>query len=150
MGTGYEATCSKCTYHAEFFLGSGMLFPNTYKSVQKDIRNGKYGEEWKAFLADNPGAVFNAERELYRCRKCNQLLVDYNLSLYVSEDGQPPEHGYWAVWGYHGKDYKFVKRYTHRCPRCSSRMVKQDPLGSAIPCPECGANLIVEGSILWD
>ena len=91
MGTGYEATCSKCTYHAEFFLGSGMLFPNTYKSVQKDIRNGKYGEEWKAFLADNPGAVFNAERELYRCRKCNQLLVDYNLSLYVSEDGQPPE-----------------------------------------------------------
>ena len=150
MGTGYEATCSKCTYHSEFFLGSGMLFPNTYKSVQKDISNGKYGEEWKAFLADNPGAVFNAERELYRCRKCNQLLEDYNLSLYISEDGQPPEHGYWAVWGYHGKDYKYVKRYTHRCPKCSSRMVKQDPRHSAIPCPECGANLILEGGILWD
>ncbi len=150
MGTGYEATCSKCTYHAEFFLGSGMFFPNAYKSIRADILKGKYGEEWKSFLADNPGAVFNGEKELYRCRKCNQLLVDYNLSLYVSEDGQPPEHGYWTVWGYQGKKYKFVKCYIYKCPRCSNRMVKQDPHDSAIPCPECGSNLIVEGGIYWD
>ncbi len=61
MGTGYEATCSKCTYHAEFFLGSGMLFPNTYKSVQKDISNGNTAKNGRLFWL--------ITQELYSTRK---------------------------------------------------------------------------------
>ena len=151
MGAGYDVTCSKCKFQKRFLLGSGMLFPSTYKEVTEKIKKGKYGEEWKSFLINTPGAVFDAEKELYQCSKCNNLVTDYNLSLYVSIDGQPPEHGYWCNWGYFDQKYKFVKSYIHRCPKCNSRMRKLNPDASAsIPCPKCGAELIIHGGILWD
>ena len=151
MGIGYNVKCSKCNYHKEFFLGSGMLFPVTYEKVQKKIMKGEYGDEWKSFLERNPGAVFDGEKELYRCHKCNNLVEDYNLSLYLSKDGQPPEHGYWCNWGYHDKEYKFVKSYVHKCPTCSRRMAKLNPdVSTSIPCPKCSSDLIIDGSILWD
>ena len=84
MGAGYNVKCSKCKYHTQFFLGSGMLFPTVYKRIHEAIEKGKYGEEWKSFLESNPGAVFDGEKELYRCPKCNNLIEDYNLSLYVT------------------------------------------------------------------
>jgi len=151
MGAGYNVKCSKCKYHTQFFLGSGMLFPTVYKRIHEAIKKGKYGEEWKSFLESNPGAVFDGEKELYRCPKCNNLIEDYNLSLYVREDGQPPEHGYWCNWGYRDKEYRFVKSYIHRCPKCSRRMAKLNLDSSAsVPCPKCGANLIIDTGILWD
>lgn len=150
MGAGYKVECNKCGYAKTFFLGSGMMFPSVYESVIADIQNGKYGEEWRDYVASTPGTVVSAEKELYQCAHCNNLVQDYNLSLYVSKDGSAPEHGYWAPWCDH-EGYRFIKSFVHRCPRCKARMRKTE-IGRflSIPCPECGSDLLIEDSILWD
>lgn len=149
MGVGFKVECTRCKYKKTFFLGSGMMLPRVYKDVITDVKAGKYGEEWKDYISGTPGAVVSVETELYQCRNCNYLLQDYNLSLYVSNNEAPPEHGYWAPWCDH--DYSFVKSYPHKCPKCRRRMHKVSIDSSThLSCPECGSNLEIEDGILWD
>ena len=121
MGAGYEVECLNCNYKSIFFLGSGMILPRIYEDVITNVKNGEYGDEWKEYIASIPGAVVSVEKELYQCGICNALLSEYNLALYKSKNGTPPEHGYWAPWCDH--DYTFVKSYRHKCPKCSRRIV---------------------------
>ena len=41
MGNGYIYKCSCCGYEQEVFLGCGMLFPQVFKKVNKEVIESK-------------------------------------------------------------------------------------------------------------
>ena len=151
MGIGRTMKCSKCGYHKTFYLGSGMGFPQEYKKVVMKIRKGTYGKELQNFFENYPGAVVNAETELYQCPGCNYLQADHNLSLYVHKQGQPPENGYWIKYLDFNQEYSYVRSYAHKCPKCRQRMRHITDSTSPVPCPECGELLEEDlGMMRWD
>ncbi len=48
MGSGFGLKCSKCGKEYAAYTGIGFLFPQVYKATITDVKNGKYGEEWKS------------------------------------------------------------------------------------------------------
>ena len=151
MGTGIEYKCPKCSFQKSFHLGSGFGYPSVYQEVIDKIRKGAYGKEWKMFFEEHPGAVVNAEIELYRCPACNHLEEDYNLSLYEHKEGRPPEYGYWISWGDEKQNYRYIKSYKHHCPKCGKRMKKITEDTAPIPCPKCGEILEQDPWLVkWD
>lgn len=151
MGYGLITKCKKCKYKGQFHLGVEMMFPIVYQKIVEEVRSGEYGEEWKLFFEENPGAAIMAEQRLYQCSSCNHLEQDYDLSLYCNKNGTPPEHDYWPHWCDFDHEYKFVKSYIHKCPKCSSRMHQvTDYEKTGIPCPKCGNDLVIDDGICWD
>ena len=152
MGSGITLKCPKCSFKKAYHMGVGFMFPRVYDRVVKAIKNYDYGAEWLDFFRDHPGAAIDAKKELYHCRLCNAIIDDYNLDLYESKNGTPPENGYVALWADLDHEYEFVKHYTHHCPICDGRMkrihTKKD--FDAIPCPRCGTTLIAKQDFMWD
>lgn len=151
MGYGIEVKCKKCKFKQIYHLGVGMMFPRVYQRIVGAVRNGEYGEEWKKFFEENTGAAIMAEQRLYQCSACKHLEQDYDLSLYLNKNGTAPEHDYWPHWCDFDHEYKFVKNYIHKCPKCSARMHKiKDFENTKLPCPKCGSDLKIDDGICWD
>lgn len=151
LGYGMVLECKKCKFKNSFFLGVGMLFPSDYEKIVEDIYRGVYGEEYKRFFEENAGAAVKAEQSMYQCPACNHLIQDYDMSLYVKEKGEPPKNNYCAYWCDDDHEYKFVRNYIHKCPKCTKRMHKvTDFENNAVPCPKCGDKMVIENGLHWD
>jgi hypothetical protein len=150
MGTGIGLKCPKCSFKKGYNIGVGFSFPRVYERIVQDIKNYEYGEEWRDFFQSHPGAAINAEKDLYYCRYCNTIAVEYNLDLYNKKDGTEPEKSYVALWCDSDK-YELVKHYAHHCPNCDGRMrkVSSERALKSIPCPRCKSILQVE-KYCWD
>ena len=150
MGTGISYHCNKCGYQKEFYTGVGFGLPDEYQKLVSKIRSGAYGNEWKQFFETRPGAVVNADLELYQCPGCHHLEADHNLALYEHREGIPPEHGYWIKTEESRNDYTFIKNRFHKCPKCGKRMHILQDAYRPLPCPDCGGELEPGDLILWD
>ena len=150
MGTGIGLKCPKCSFHKQYYLGSGMLLPETYAKVIDGINEYEYGSEWYDYFKTHTGAAVDVNKEIYHCRLCNAIVEEYNLDLYNRKDGSPPDYGYFTSWT-GTKEYDFVKHYAHRCPICDGRMriIRRSDL-KALPCPRCGTTLISSDDFIWD
>ena len=154
MGKILYFECNKHKEHNhEFFIGIGMLFPEQYDKIIKQIKKGKYGKEIKKFLEENPDGAINCNTEIAQCPKCGKLKEVPNLSMYVPKDNnEKADKSYVMSWELKEK-YKKVKEYKHVCPKCSSEMkiikIEYDEYGDIvkigkIKCPEC------DGSVEWN
>lgn len=150
MGAGVAVKCKKCKFKATYHLGVGMMFPRVYERVVSEVKDGRYGEEWKQFFDDNTGAAIMCEQRLYQCPSCNNLIQNYDLSLYNHKNGEPPEHNYWAHWCDFDHEYELVKNYIHNCPKCGNEMHEWKYSEKDIACPKCGEALKVDTGIMWD
>lgn len=155
MGQGYMLECGNGHFR-EYLLGVGMLYPSFYEDTVKEIQKGQYGDEWRRYFQNHPGAAVNASRDLYVCSKCHHPHEAINLDLYCRKGDVKSEDG-WCYWCNDG-DYEFVKSYDHRCPDCGSPMIlcgadEDDDSNSApeILCPECNAPMQFGFSgMIWD
>ncbi len=151
MGHGLIVKCKKCKTEKAFNTGIGMAFPSEYKDITDGINKGDYGKEWQAFFEENPGPAVNANRSIYQCEACHELVEEYNLSLYNNKKGNPPEHGVCFPWELSEGGYEFVKEYEHRCPKCGKVMRRIDEGNvPSLPCPKCGRKLIIVDEVMWD
>jgi ribosomal protein L37AE/L43A len=154
MGQGAIYMCGSCGNEEFVNLGVGMAYPSVYHALVEEIERGEHGERLQEYFAQHPGAVVDAGRELYQCPSCHGWHVEPNLSLYVHEREETPEHGYWVPWGFGEEDnpYRFVEKYAHICPDCHEAMERVEDLDAAIlPCPRCGAPMSPESTLVrWD
>ena len=163
MGNGLGFRCNKCGHEFTASFGIGFMFPVLYRETVKEIRQGKYGREWKELFKTTPGAAVNAEMELYVCGTCGCSVNDLNLAIYEPKKPravkiQDPEpagtmqaKGREYVMPYELKsDYRLVELFIHKCPECGKRMHKYRET-DRLKCPECRTGWMEEtDSILWD
>ena len=165
MGTGYNFKCKKCHYEYMLFLGIGMRFPSKYRECLNDIKEGKYGEEWKQLALSQEYIAVDASKYLYFCNFCGNWEISYSLSLYKPKDPNSVLNQQFGIktvreWGYvpyvtpHEleHDYTFIKSYVHKCSKCGKRMHKTDTEQlTSSACPKCGTqNRLFNEKIYWD
>ena len=130
MGSGFGFKCSCCGYEYDVCTGIGMLFPQEYKKLLSDIKQGKYGTEWKT--------------QKYKCFQCFERRIKGIKT--VEEWGEVP---YVTSW----EDYHLLRFYAHKCERCSCSMRKGlESEMLSLPCPKCGSEPDPEhlNMINWD
>ena len=163
MGSGYGFKCSSCGYEYDVCTGIGMLFPQEYKKLLSDIKQGKYGTEWKELALSEEYVAVEAERFLYVCGKCNNWKVDYGMSLYAPNEPEAIKKKKYGIktveeWGEvpyisSWEEYHIIKPYIHKCVRCGNDMRKgADKEILSLPCPKCGSKPDPEyfNIINWD
>ncbi len=153
MGIGIEFTCNKCGHDYCAISGIGFGFPNEYQETVEEIKNGKYGKDWKRLFESTPGAAINAEKEFYVCPDCGAFDTEPNLAVYAPKDPTSPKDE--EINEYHTPyelqtDYHLVKSYIHKCPKCGKRMHKYR-VTDYLRCPECNeGQMEPSGQLLWD
>ena len=162
---GRSFTCSKCGKDYDVFWGIGFRFPQAYKELLEDIKDGKYGQEWKDLVLRGEHVAVDAEDDVYLCRKCGHWVAEPNLSLYVPNDPEAKmkkdetkeEEAPSYVTSYELKeDYHLLKRRLHRCTECGGIMHRATAAEiSRLRCPYCGGvpeenDNQNQGMILWD
>lgn len=164
MGSGYSFVCKKCHHEYSVNLGIGMMFPTVYRACLSDIKEGKYGEEWKELASSEEYVAVDASRCLYICDSCGNWDLTYSLSLYKPKNPESIPDKQFGIktvreWGYVpyvtlrelNSNYIFLKSYVHKCDKCGNRMHKADTERlSSLACPKCGTENEVNGIIRWD
>ena len=151
MGQGYVVKCRNCDYEECVRLGVGMMYPQEYADLVKGIKAGEYGDELREYFINNPGAVVDAQLELYYCPVCHNFEFEYNLSLYRHKQNKELVNGYWIREYDNNEDYVFVRAYKHICSKCGNQMhkIKKSEFDNLV-CPKCGQPLEVTSQIMWD
>ncbi|MBR3655021.1 MAG: hypothetical protein IKN62_06300 [Elusimicrobia bacterium] len=163
MGIMISLKCTKNEKHNETFLiGRGKGFPKIYQQVINSIIKGKYGEEIKQFLKENPKGAINCEYKIAQCKKCNHLERVYELSMYIPRKNYNPDKAIKRyINGYDLKTkYKKIKEYQHICPKCKCEMdiVKikydeyEDIVGTKkkVKCLQCDGFMKISYRGRWD
>ena len=167
MGYGYSLECRKCHSSFSVDLGCGMMFPIVYSRIVEEIKQGKFGDEWKEFFLNQPYMLVDGNNRLYLCEQCGKWSVEPSLSLYAPDDindiprllqeGNAQSFDIWAycqsMWEFKWlKGYHFVKAYSHKCSICGRRMHKVKELhDEQLCCPDCGSQGEMESSpLFWD
>ena len=155
MGSGFKIRCKKCSYDFTAFLGIGMLFPSVYQNTVSEIKEGKYGEEYKKFFEENPNAAVNCERVFAVCGKCGKFDTVMDLSLYVPKKNDDSIQNIGYVMEEDLKsNFKKCKSYDHKCS-CGGSMMITDLIGALVDrkvkCPKCSANMeLTDELVMWD
>ncbi|MBQ3685953.1 MAG: hypothetical protein II933_06305 [Candidatus Methanomethylophilaceae archaeon] len=124
MGVGYLVSCRKCGMSKELMLGMGAIDPNHFRP---DILDGKFGEDAKAYLEQNPDAFFLVNHVPYGC-SCG----------YVTEFGEVE---------FPDRDI-LIRKKPRKCSNCGKRM-KRNNWGSG-KCWMCGGDLATMENMMWD
>lgn len=151
MGNGYSFVCKKCGYTYDIYFGTGMLFPEIYKSCIRSIKAGNYGEEWKKTVSDNRYIAVDISDNLYTCKSCGFWKQEYSLSLYELKNKDLSNCTDYVMPEELKENYSLVKTFVHRCDICGKRMCKINlNFLSILSCPKCGIENTVSDFFNWD
>ncbi len=161
----YLFHCDHCGFEDDIYVGTGFSAPMVYNETVVNIKNGTYGEKWKALLESHPKTLVNISLTLYICSSCGHYESEHNLGLYVLKDdlteeeielaGQDPDEEYaryvylynmmWPL-----QYYRKIGSFIHRCPECGKRM-HEGGYKDTPKCPKCGKQGAIKvGRMMWD
>ncbi|MBO4641066.1 MAG: hypothetical protein J5710_15065 [Treponema sp.] len=146
MGNGIIYKCKKCNEEYDFYYGVGTLYFASRDKLEKEVKDGKYGEELKQRFEEKPSFHISAEQELYVCPNCHVPKNDFNLSV-VEGDGFSDVNNIFF-------------QYVHKCPKCKIEMIsyklsgidtKSTKYPKDLRCSKCNGKLKKkDGYFLWD
>ncbi|MBR2809134.1 MAG: hypothetical protein IKE33_02770 [Erysipelotrichaceae bacterium] len=157
MGNGYALKCNNCGFEIDVMLGRGFLYPSVCQDLIEKAKNGEFGEEYRRIVVSNPHSVIDGNKELYACKKCGDLKVEENLSIYtpkeVTSKVKKGEETNLSItrWISEGRNkFKCIRRYVHKCSECNTVMKKADLDRDSVSCPKCKGDLEIDSWIMWD
>ena len=157
MGLGFEFECRKCGKKYDAYIGSGMLYPRVCRKLMKQVRAGKYGEEFQKLSNTVPYGTIDAGNVVYFCRECGKWEVQPILNFCEPSDPVYLQHIMETSkkapcpCGLELKEfYRVIKVYYRYCSRCGSKMRRLKKMECReLPCPKCGE--INSGEmVMWD
>ena len=97
MGRGITVICNCQKEGRDFLLGIGLLYDATHKDIIRDIKKGKYGEEYKNIAESIKNIAINARRYLYYCKKCGNIEDCHKMDLYAPKNEKVAKECPWYV-----------------------------------------------------
>ncbi len=160
MGMTIKFSCCRCGYEKKMDLGVGMFtdIDRLFNGIVDNVRDGRYGEEWKEEIQRDPSLVVNVSDEIYICPTCGFFKTGLNLSLYkpvaessVSSSGSEKKYGTDLTLEL-SRHYRLYKKYPHCCEKCGEQMnIYKMHEGKTEPtCPECGGKGRISEDVFWD
>lgn len=136
MGVMYMATCPKCNYNEQFFLGSGFNSINLFLSIQS--LNQEEQEKIKNMEEKGEISCFSVENKLTKCCNCSTF-------------GQLKQKVIVTITDQLHNNYKFG----HKCDTCGNELEIYDEnitkKNNAIMCPKCGEGFLTFNIVgMWD
>lgn len=140
--------CRECKYVFDAHFGTGIReLPWLYQEIVTSIRKGVYGTEWKQLFKTRPGIAVNVGRDIYVCPHCRHFEEKFDLCLYepMIFPGDPEaaqklkaaaERKFVPPAPDLDQDYRKIRTYEHRCPKCRSVMRRYGE-GYRLRCPQC-------------
>lgn len=155
MGMGKAFKCENCGESFVTLMGIGEEFPREYQEIVSDIKDGKYGEDFKNIMLSREGVVVDLEKCLYVCDKCGSGEQNLCFDFYVPKKQEDIEKvskkGFYVTPSELKEDYELILKIEHTCDKCNSEMRKVDYMETvALDCPECGSKMKEDGLINWD
>jgi rubrerythrin len=151
MGTGLIMQCPNCEEEQLFDAGIGYFFPQVYKEIVQDIKNGVYGAEIRKVLEENDNAYVNAENLIYHCEACDFYDMHPCLDVYILES----DREYAMPYDFEGREPIF--KYPHICPECGAplKQVSIDEFAKLaahgkVKCPHCKTPMTSFQMVDWD
>ena len=154
MGNGFGIKCKKCGYNYVGINGIGYMYPVEYASTVKDIREGKYGEEYRKLFEEHEDAAVNCVNCTAVCTKCGQIEDVTDLSVYLPKAGQSSDGC--VLPSVLVENFDKYLEYEHKCSDCGGKMriisIEDEIKNGVLKCPSCGEVLVEdkEVKILWD
>ena len=166
MGRGFEWNCTGCGQHYRAWWGSGFLLNEVRQEEIEKIKNGDYGEPWRALYLSTPYAAFDPADVVFICKDCGRWTVGRDVSLFVpidpekvanrrTRDGKTvKELGYdfmadaWTL----KEEYRPLRTYVRHCEACGGEMRPTTDENEIydLPCPYCGGKGSLPGFVNWD
>ena len=156
MGSGFLIRCKKCSYEYRALLGFGMMFPKVYQETVYAIKEGKFGEDHRAFFAAHPDAAVNCEAYMAVCKECGEFDTVKSLSLFLPKHGDGKDINTGCLLSEDLKaDYRLAKKYDHKCSYCGGVLEPVDLINElskkAVRCPKCKDEMqLTDAVIVWD
>ena len=155
MGMGKIFKCENCGESFITMMGIGMNFPFEYQEIVNDIKNGKYGEEFKDLMLSREGVVVDLEKCLYICDKCGSAEQNFCFDFYVPKKQEDIEKvtkdSFYVTPSELKEDYELILKIEHTCDKCNSEMRKVEINETVtLECPECGSKMKEDGFVNWD
>lgn len=149
MGWGGTLICKHCNYRFPFSVGWGFMLPYLCEEILKDIKHGKYGDEFKNDALSHPSAVVRQSYEIYVCKKCGKLHSGEKIELWNPIIEQENDKHFYISKDKLEATHQLIHHLVYHCDYCGEEMVELTDY-EEIKCPHCKSTLIVEEDILWD
>lgn len=151
MGTVYRYTHGKCGFQYQYFEGVGFkLFAQSCDS-RKHMRNGDWGEKWKALLEQHPDGTAVIDKRLCYCQQCKEYHTEPQKAFYVKKPDSDFEYGEDERVPLYKLDehFELLEKEQVMCPKCDEELKVLDYV-KRIECPVCGELVVWKKVGLWD
>ena len=143
MGSGFTTLCNSCKDMEEAILGVGFMYLELCRKTLKKMKSGKFGEEYKKIVNDNPNCNIDCEKVIFYCKDCKKWHVDTVLDLYKGNE----EDTCYNI----NDDAVLLKKFEHKCKYCGSKNLEIfHDFNPKMKCNKCGGELIEAGVMMWD
>ena len=146
MGYGFSYKCKKCGKEGEVYLDVGMRYPQICETAKKEALQGKYGNDAKQAVSDNPEGIFDMTSVIYKC-SCGYWREDVK-GLYCIPKKSVDAADCYHEWN--GRNANVIWRKAHPCPTCGKEMRRYRGDEMALKCPDCGGDIETGGYLMWD
>ena len=156
MGNGRVFRCEKCNNGSILMVGVGAGFPDEYKEIIKDIKNGVYGENYKEKLLSRKDIAVDLETNLYVCDKCGDWNVNYCFDFYIPKDKEDidkiSKEDFYIYPNELKERFERIEQIVHYCDECKNEMRKIVDINEdiSLKCNICNSNMKEEGFMNWD
>ncbi len=161
MGYGHRFRCAECGEEYAAYLGTGMIYPQTYEKTAEDIAAGKHGEDLRQAL-ELPYAAVDASMTLYVCASCGAWVNADRVAVLAPDDPEEAEREaggdvkgpggvrFATPWEL-SEGYHVVLEEVPACPGCGGPMhIASESEETELRCPACGAVNKEAFGVMWD
>lgn len=148
MFRGELLVCEHCGKNHYITTGGGLYFEEYSSSMLRNMKDGKFGEEYKKLVNENKNLYVDCLRKVYYCDKCENWEIKECDDVYSSDSYSIFTHALYT----NPEKFVLLKAYNHICEKCKNSMrILNENEADKLKCLDCHSDLISKGlGIHWD